>query len=340
MSFEQKVNRLKEIFDGYLIKEPKEIIENGYRGIYIDIYVLRKVVSPVIFRNTDRTELTYTALNGRLHVEVYSRKFKAPEKITGIKILKEFNMLPDGYFYNSLEDENMLRNSVSVLYGDTVTGKEAEAPAIPSRILYTWAISPQRYEDVAEEKTHNALSEMGTMWDPKEGRLRETLFKNIYMNRGHLLQLVTLYNVAPEELVFGLGNILHTNTYGAEDSANQRNLKNDILLITCSKPFENPVTPYEVIENLTDDEISKMTNDNDTRNILQGKLKDLISKYAYVKVLEERKTAEVLEIIRSIYSNNESLEVLVTKLNDYAKEFISAMGVKETESTKRTKKRI
>ncbi|RLA82812.1 MAG: type I-D CRISPR-associated protein Cas7/Csc2 [Deltaproteobacteria bacterium] len=338
MSFEQKVSRIKEIFDGYIISEPKEVVKKGYRGIYIDVYVLRKIISPVIFRNTDRTELTYTTLSNRLHVEVYSRKFKAPEKITGLKILKEFNKLPSGYFYNSLEDESALRNPVSVLYGDTVTGKEAEAPAIPSRILYTWALSPQRYEDVAEEKTHNALSEMGTMWDPKEGKLRETLFKNIYMNKGHLLQLITFYNVVPEELIFGIGNILHTSTYGAEDSVNQRNIKNDILLIACSKPFENPVTPYEVIENLTDDEISKMTNDDQTKRILQNKLRDLISKYAYVKILSEKETTEVLEIVRSIYGDRELLGRLVEVLVDYANGFISALGV-EVEKAKKTKKR-
>ena len=215
MTHEEYVKKIKELLGPYLVEKPMDVILTGFKGKFIDVYLLRRVTGNIIFRNTDRTELTYTTLGNRLHVEVYSRKLKTPERLTGIHILREFNLLPEGYFHNALSSIDQLKNPVSVLYGDSVTKEGVNAPPIPSRILYSWALSIERYENVSKEITHNALSEQGTMWDAQEGRQLETLFKNIYMYRGHLLQLVSFYNVSAEEFIFGLGNILKTRTYGA-----------------------------------------------------------------------------------------------------------------------------
>jgi CRISPR-associated protein Csc2 len=320
----------KKLLDGYIVEKPADVIEKGFSGKYIDVYVIRKVVGAIIFRNTDRTELTYTSLNGRTHVEVYSRKFKAPEKLTGLKILKRFNKLPEGYLYNAVSNSDALNNPVSVLYGDSVTGAEGGAQ-IPSRILYSWALSLEEFHQVAEEKTHNALSEMGTMWEA--GGYKQTLFKNIYMKRGHLLQLVSFYNVSLEELIFGLGNILYTHTYGAEDSVNPRNIENEILAVVLSSPFELPVTPYILVEKMYNEE--KTDETRGPIEILKSMLLEEIKKYPFAKPLQDNELTDLVKAVRDTYENDEKIKELIEKLSKHSDEFFKKLTGKEGEKKRR-----
>ncbi|MCD6348835.1 MAG: type I-D CRISPR-associated protein Cas7/Csc2 [Candidatus Korarchaeota archaeon] len=323
-SLEEILSHLSSVFSGYVVEKPSEVITKGFRGLYIDVYVLRKVKSPIIFRNTERTELTYTTLDGRLHVEVYSRKFKAPEKITGLRVLKEFGQLPKGYLYNALTRPEQLNNPVSVLYGDSVTaGEQQQGAQIPSRILYSWALSPQEYHCVAEERTHNALSEMGTMWETQEGQrgYKQTLFKNIYMKRGHLLQLVSFYNVSLEELVFGLGNILHTHSYGAEDNVNARALDNSIIAVILSKPFETPITPYTVIENIGGRSCDKFLEDDVVKEALLTEIKNQAGSLGFAEVIDGKKLEDVVNKVNAIYSSRNLLKELAERLAESSDEF-------------------
>ena len=328
-SLEEIKNEVSSILNGYFVEKPVDVINNGFRGIYIDLVVLRKVISPVIFRNNERTELTYTRFKNRVLVEVYSRKFKAPEKITGIKILKKFVEKIDNkdfiYVYNSLSDAYQLKNPVSVLYGDSVTAGGANQGAqIPSRVLYSWGLSPQEFECVAEERTHNALSEMGTMWDIKEGTFRQSLFKNIYMKRGHILQTVSLFNVSLNEVIFGIGNILFTHTYGAEDNVNIRNIKNEIVSIILSSPFESPITPYTIVEKI-DRDCNSLLNDNELKKLINNAIDEYINNYNYIKKLDENKLGILLNYIEEIYTNEHLLKELIDEMVAQSVEFVNTL---------------
>jgi CRISPR-associated protein Csc2 len=315
---------IKGLLREYIVEKPVDVIEKGFFGKYIDVYLIRKVVGSIIFRNTDRTELTYTSLNGRTHVEVYSRKFKAPEKLTGLKILKRFGKLPEGYLYNAVSNNEALKNPVSVLYGDSVTETERGAQ-IPSRILYSWALSVEEFHQVAEEKTHNALSEMGTMWEA--GKYKQTLFKNIYMKRGHLIQLVSFYNVSLEELIFGLGNILYTHTYGAEDSVNPRNIENEILAIVLSSPFEPPITPYTLVEKMYS---NRKTNEiQEPKKVLKDILNDEVKKYPFATLLQDDRLGDLVKAVTDIFGNDKKMEEFIEKLSKDSSEFVSKLTEKK-----------
>lgn len=323
-SLKEIKEEISSILNGYFVEEPVKVIENGFKGIYIDLVVLRKVVSPVIFRNNERTELTYTRLKNKVLVEVYSRKFKAPEKITGVKILKKF-IKDFNYVYNSLSETPQLKNPVSVLYGDSVTaGASNQGAQIPSRILYSWGLSPQEFECVAEERTHNALSEMGTMWDIKGGTFRQSLFKNIYMKRGHILQTVSLFNVSLNEVIFGIGNIIFTHTYGAEDNVNIRNMRNEIVSVILSSPFESPITPYTIVEKI-DGDCNKLLNDEELKSSINNAIVEYIKSYNYIKKLNDNELNTLLTNIKEIYNNKYLLKELIDEMLKQSEEFVDKL---------------
>ena len=323
-SLKEIKEEISSILNGYFVEEPVKVIENGFKGIYIDLVVLRKVVSPVIFRNNERTELTYTRLKNKVLVEVYSRKFKAPEKITGVKILKKF-IKDFNYVYNSLSETPQLKNPVSVLYGDSVTaGASNQGAQIPSRILYSWGLSPQEFECVAEERTHNALSEMGTMWDIKGGTFRQSLFKNIYMKRGHILQTVSLFNVSLNEVIFGIGNILFTHTYGAEDNVNIRNMRNEIVSVILSSPFESPITPYTIVEKI-DGDCNKLLNDEELKSSINNAIVEYIKSYNYIKKLNDNELNTLLTNIKEIYNNKYLLKELIDEMLKQSEDFVDKL---------------
>ena len=323
-SLKEIKEEISSILNGYFVEEPVKVIENGFKGIYIDLVVLRKVVSPVIFRNNERTELTYTRLKNKVLVEVYSRKFKAPEKITGVKILKKF-IKDFNYVYNSLSKTPQLKNPVSVLYGDSVTaGASNQGAQIPSRILYSWGLSPQEFECVAEERTHNALSEMGTMWDIKGGTFRQSLFKNIYMKRGHILQTVSLFNVSLNEVIFGIGNILFTHTYGAEDNVNIRNMRNEIVSVILSSPFESPITPYTIVEKI-DEDCNKLLNDEELKSSINNVIAKYIKNYNYIKKLNDDELNTLLTNIKEIYKNEHLLKELIDEMVEQSAKFVDTL---------------
>ena len=153
------------------------------------------------------------------------------------------------------------------------------------------------------------------------------------MKRGHLLQLVSFYNVSLEELIFGLGNILYTHTYGAEDSVNPRNIENEILAVVLSSPFELPVTPYILVEKMYNEE--KTDETRGPIEILKSMLLEEIKKYPFAKPLQDNELTDLVKAVRDIYENDEKIKELIEKLSKHSDEFFKKLTGKEGEKKRR-----
>lgn len=215
----------------------------------IIIYVERQTIAPFINRSDTPDETITQMLNdGTEIVEVPARKFKSKEKLLAIRLCKLYGVIDPSYRYNAIQDKEHLKNPASVLFGDTVveSGRGNQA-MFPSRALYSSSYSVRSKDMVTRRLTHNALSELGTMWDPTEGKHRQSLFEMEYVvPRTVFPSFIVLKDPTPGFLYLLLRSLSET-TYGAQTSITGPNFSNRILAILASK-YEPPVSSFTVVE--------------------------------------------------------------------------------------------
>jgi CRISPR-associated protein Csc2 len=230
---------------------------------HIRIGIVRETVGPFICRSTDpEASITLRLPDGREVIEVPARKFKAPEKLLGLKICREMGVVDPDVRYNLFKKPTQLANPNSILFGDSVT-EENEAASLPSRARYDWSYSLRHFLDITDNLQHNALSESGTMWDPEIGEFRQSLFTVQYVLPGSFFpHFVTLLNATPELFVHLLRCVLSANSYGAQTAASNANFRNHVVTIGWGN-FEAPVTPFTISR---DWKIDVMTNLGSVQN--------------------------------------------------------------------------
>jgi CRISPR-associated protein Csc2 len=238
---------------------------------HMRIAIVRETVGPFICRSTDpEASITLRMTVDREVIEVPARKFKAPEKLLGLKICREMNVVNANVRYNVLKEPIHLANPNSVLFGDSVT-VENEAASLPSRARYDWSYSLRHFLDITDNLQHNALSESGTMWDPDTGEFRQSLFTVQYVLPGSLFpHFVTLLNVTPELLVHFLTCVLSANSYGAQTAASNSNFRNHIVAIGWFG-FEAPLTPFTISRDWkADDQVDLKSVKNKMVSLMGG----------------------------------------------------------------------
>lgn len=215
----------------------------------IKLAFLREVTGNLIIRNNYADETTIFRLsNEREVVEIPARKLKSKEKLLGLKICRQFDVIDESVRYNVINSSEMLANPNSVLFGDTVT-KENEAVGLKSRAIYDWAYSIRDVSQITGTLQHNALSEGGTMWNEEEGKLRQSLFQVQYVKPGTFFpHFITVENVSVELFIHLLSCVLYQNNYGAQDSTSGANLRNHLIGVGFSR-FEQPVNSYLIAKN-------------------------------------------------------------------------------------------
>ena len=215
----------------------------------IKIALLREVTGNLIIRSNYPDEtITFKAGENKDIVEIPARKLKSREKLLGLKICREFNVINSEFRYNVIKNRNQLGNPNSILFGDSVT-ESNDAVGITSRAIYDWAYSIRDVDEITGTLQHNALSEGGTMWNEEEGKLRQSLFQVQYIKPGTLFpHFITVENVIPELFIHLLSCILFENRYGAQSTTLSSNMKNHILGFGLSK-FEQPVNSYGISAN-------------------------------------------------------------------------------------------
>lgn len=215
----------------------------------IKIAILREVTGNLIIRSNYPDEtITFKASDNKDIIEIPARKLKSREKLLGLKICREFNVIDKDFRYNVIKKREQLGNPNSILFGDSVT-ESNDAVGITSRAIYDWAYSIRDVNEITGTLQHNALSEGGTMWNEEEGKLRQSLFQVQYIKPGTLFpHFITVENVTPELFIHLVACVLFENRYGAQSTTLSANIKNHILGFGLSK-FEQPVNSYSISAN-------------------------------------------------------------------------------------------
>lgn len=246
---------MKQIFDLIPQEYFVENLKDNTLGI-IKIALLREVVNPMIIRSNFADEtITFKANEEKDLVEIPARKLKSKEKLRGLKICREMDVIDSNLRYNVIKKSAHLANPNSILFGDSVT-ESSDAVGITSRVIYDWAYSIRDVNELTDTFQHNALSEGGTMWNEEEGKLRQSLFQVQYiMPKTYFPHFLTLENVTPELFIHLLSSVIFENRYGAQSTTLGANMVNHIVGIGFSK-FEAPLNSFSIANNWNNEDVN------------------------------------------------------------------------------------
>lgn len=210
----------------------------------IKIALVRETINPLIIRSTDpEATITILTVDNRELVEIPPRKLKSREKLLGLMICREFNVVDPDVRYNVLSGADKLNNPNSVLFGDTST-TAGDTAGLVSRAVYDWAYSLRDVKDITDKLQHNALSEAGTMIDETTGQMRQSLYQTDYVLPNTFFpHFITVDNITPELFVHLLSCVLNQKRYGAQTTTNANNMNNHLVAIGFAD-FEKPVNSY------------------------------------------------------------------------------------------------
>jgi len=243
---------MKKIFDLIPKKFFVENLKDNTLGV-IKIAFLREVINPMIIRSNFPDEtITFKTNEKKDLVEIPARKLKSKEKLRGLRICREMDVIEEGLRYNVIKKSAHLANPNSILFGDSVT-ESSDAVGITSRVIYDWAYSIRDVNEITDTFQHNALSEGGTMWNEEEGKLRQSLFQVQYvMPKTYFPHFLTIENVTPELFVHLLSSVIYETRYGAQSTTLGANMVNHIVGIGFSK-FEAPINSFSIADKWNED---------------------------------------------------------------------------------------
>lgn len=309
------VELLKSIGQSYFVDDLKK----NTLGT-IKIAILREVTGNLIIRSNYPDEtITFKAGENKDIVEIPARKLKSREKLLGLKICREFNVIDREFRYNVIKKSEQLGNPNSILFGDSVT-ESNDAVGITSRAIYDWAYSIRDVDEITGTLQHNALSEGGTMWNEEEGKLRQSLFQVQYIKPGTLFpHFITVENVTPELFIHLLSCILFENRYGAQSTTLSANIKNHILGFGLSK-FEQPVNSYSISSNW-----------NSENEVTFETVKSAINESMIVSYGENnyKEANNIISIINKLWKNDnkKDLQEIYTKAKEECTKFLKDIKV-------------
>ncbi len=200
---------------------------NDPQGRYVSLLLVRRIESEAIFR----TEGSGEALNKEFvhagladdqlirRVVISKRKQTAPERRTGRELLRRHELLYPGESSEALcalNTNNPCGKCVDcMVYGYAAGGGGAQK----SRVITDDAFSLHPAAMVTDVRTFNAPFEDGTPWNREEGTRMTGLGSDEYVKpEAVFVEMETLKDVTPAELLYVLGNILRTTRYGAISS--------------------------------------------------------------------------------------------------------------------------
>ncbi len=219
----------------------------------VTLVVNRKVVSPVLFRNSESDRAETQEFDGTLHAQVNPEKFIAPERQSGLHLLRYLSdkfadlkpwaedeipeaLISSEHAYNEPESLVQSVNMDTLTYGEAGTGDETYS--IKSHVITGYAYSMNPY-DLVDKEVRNAVYESGTMRN-SEGEQSSSLYNIVPVRPGNnFVSFVSLEAGTPQMLLYVLYNILNTASYGARETRNAKNIENEILAVITSP---HPVT--------------------------------------------------------------------------------------------------
>lgn len=260
---------------------------------HIKIALVREVINPLIIRSTDmEATITLVTDNEREIVEIPPRKLKSREKLLGLMLCREFEVVDKNVRYNSILDSQHLNNPNSVLFGDSVTQSQ-DAAALPSRAIYDWAYSLRDVKDITDKLQHNAMSEDGTIlkdkdFNPKQDDgtkvASQALYQTEYILPGTLFpHFITVDNITPELFIHLLSCVLNQHRYGAQTTTNANNMINRLVAIGFAD-FEKPINSYTISKEWNGEQAPTLDS---VKTFVNNEMKKHYTEEGLVKKLDE-----------------------------------------------------
>lgn len=200
---------------------------NQPRGLYTSLLLVRQIESEAIFRTegsgeAQNKEFVHAGLKDRSiirRVVISKRKQTAAERRTGRELLRRHHLLYQGESGEglcALNTNNPCGRCIDcMIYGYAAGGGGAQR----SRVVTDDAFSLHPAAQVVDVRTFNAPFEDGTPWDREAERRMTGLGADEYVKpESTFLEIETLKDLTPDELLYVIGNILRTARYGAISS--------------------------------------------------------------------------------------------------------------------------
>ena len=301
-------------------------------GKYIQIIVLRETKSHTIF-TTEGQSLHVEQMPAGIEdttpiqrVVMYKRKQVAPERRTGKALLRQFGLCPS----HDVKDKNgnvvvpkgecqIIRHACGIcpdciLYGFVVTSS-GRACSQRARVLTDSGFVVRDLSQVTRNIKLNAISETtsgGIV--PGAFSHRENLIPEVFIPT-----VETLVDVAMEEFVYVMGNILKTTRYGAE-SRREGFVRNHILGVYFSdvEVFSNLEMSqlfHDVLKNGKPN-LTNLSLPDFTTNLVPVMNKCIEKAVGRITVITDQELQELIHDIGIIYSDEVFLAEFLKKLNE------------------------
>ncbi len=218
-------------------------------GTFLKIGIVSETIGFFINRNNEPTELTSENFQGSERLVVPAQKWRGAERSYLLSELRKVGgIIPEAYSRNMVVKKKLLKNTSSLIFGDSSTGSGTEAAGMASRMFYDWSYSYEPLARISVRYTHNSLSEEGTILHEESGTPKSNAIYNTpYVRPGvKLIRYVSMENSSREMLLLALMAISGTTRYGARTAILGDNIKNKIIAIGFSKK-ETPVSSYSTV---------------------------------------------------------------------------------------------
>lgn len=127
---------------GLLKKSVGDLDLRRNSGLFMKVAVVSETKSFFICRNNEPTETTSEMFFGYDRVVVPGPKWRGgAERGTALTLFRWAGAVPENYHRNAVSAKSLLKNPVSLIYGDSSTGSGREAASIASRCYYDWSYS-------------------------------------------------------------------------------------------------------------------------------------------------------------------------------------------------------
>ena len=222
----------------------------------IAIPIVREVISPASFRNTD-PEVTDITVDKVRRVRAVANKFKYGERRRGLQVLRFFGaggaMALNRTEFAEGEPASKGYDLNTVVFGDSANRGKYVLP-VKAGVQYSDAISLAPYGTCVDESFHNRAAEDGSLWDSAEGKNSVNLFSRHYVMPGTLLLQVLTINgrtLPPEALDHLLLCIGLAGAYGGQTSIYGVNVRNHMVGLFAARMERAVASPYEAVRALS-----------------------------------------------------------------------------------------
>lgn len=239
----------------------KSYVEPALKNLgAIAIPIVREVISPASFRNTDPEITDITVQDGAgnkvRRVRAVANKFKYGERRRGLQVLRHFGaggaMALNRTEFQITDAASKGYDLNTLVFGDSANRGNHVLP-VKAGVQYSDAISLAPYGSCVDETFHNRAAEDGSLWDAAKGKNSDNLFSRYYVVPGTLLLQVLTINgrtLPPEALEHALLCVGLAGAYGGQTSIYGVNVRNHVVGVFAARMERAVASPYEAVRQL------------------------------------------------------------------------------------------